>query len=95
MKAIEYITELNNIKYNHLKNIVLESTKLGTFKDVSKQIELLDNFINLWTMDSCSLKQSQSIKTYHDLIINCETYIELQETLKDIYYMKKRRERKK
>lgn len=87
--AVKYLIELNNIKYNHLKNIVLEATKSVTLENLNKSITLLDNFINLWCYSDLSLKKSQSIKTYRDIIINCETVKELQETLKDIYYMKK------
>lgn len=89
--AVNYLIELNNIKYNHLKNIVLEASNIKhiTNEDWNKSITLLDNFINLWCYSDLSLNKSQSIKTYRDIIINCETVEELQETLKDIYYMKK------
>ena len=86
--AVRNLIDLNNIKYNHLKKIVLDATEKGTFKDINKHIKMLDDFINLYTLDACSLKKSQSIKTYRDIIINCDTVLELQETLKDVYYMK-------
>lgn len=87
-KAVSWLNEIINIKYNHLKNIVLAATERGSFNDIDKHIKLLDDFINLYCYDALSLKQSQSIQTYRDIIINCKTVSELHETLKDIYYMK-------
>ena len=81
--------KLNNKEYNNLKNIVLEATNDVPWKSLNKAIYLLDSFISTWCDKKFSLNKSQSIKTYRDIIISCDSIEELQETLKSIYDMKR------
>lgn len=82
---------MNKIKeYNRTKEMVLTTTEKSDWKTLKIDIIMLDTFVSMWAEDeNLSLRRSQSLKTYRDIIVNSETPEELNALLKDIYEMKK------
>lgn len=82
---------MNKIKeYNKTKEMVLKESENTTWETLKVTIIMLDTFVNVWAEDEkLSLKRSQSLKTYRDIIINSENPSELNALLRDIYEMKK------